>query len=90
MDTTHTAELTENFALVTLRADGAVQILHAFGCWTTFNPIANALALCSQADRRRIFVHCRLNALTGRRGSSDTLRYALTAVEMYALEGAAS
>lgn len=92
MQTEHTtaAQLTtSDFALVTLQPNGSVAITHWSGCWTTFNPSKEALELCDMRDRRRIFVHCRLNALTGRRGASDTLRYALTTVEMYVLQGAA-
>lgn len=87
----HTAEQlrTEtDRSIVTLHTNGSVSIVHWSGAWTSFNPCSEALATCSVADRRRVYVHCRLNALTSRRGASDTLRYALTTVELYAKYGA--
>lgn len=75
-------------AVVQLLPNGTVQITHWSGAWHTFNPSPVALALCSRQDRVRVYVHCRLNALTGRRERQDTLRCALTSVEMYAIGGA--
>ena len=75
-----------DFAVVEYHQNGSVTIVHWTGGWTTFNPSREALDVLAPGDLRRVRAHCRLNPVTFKRALNDTLRCALTRVEMYAIE----